>query len=1253
MRNVSSLGDSHSFTTEKENNHSKRDGFNVGNAAPRSSRECNGRETAPEIVRNTARSTEHPFSSDAKPLPSSGLVGAAVGHHGGGVHLLGFGGIGPWSPRPGGGYAMKYDHHSPNTHCNTGRGLQIVTHPANSRSASVVGSMEEEVPRVSNQTTTNPTRGVSLRCWVLFPLIVIMTCVYAISIALAIAPWARASVAVMGSLHDVVEVNYVTLSGFTPFLRMTRMAKGIGSMYFSNNTFSNPVMDHAMPLKDGMVSSLCVTLRDVDKRRMIASIGAFSLTKKQAALCIASKSNPGQYYGHVSEGGIMKDFYYMDPVTMEYQQPLKRYESTTSGLTITEYTERFHFDSVVRIWNESVREGREMKPSEYWVRPRFPPTYAAYVYPFFEREDDGTVGVGYIYVGMHTGKISVRWHKASDSGVRVMLVDPNNESGQFYVFANNWGQPLANVSDEWKSAFMGEPIRFLSPDDVSDPLMSKAIRYLDLQQAARGKNQRSWFMYGGLAAVASAHHIVTDSGVEMVVVVVTNPSYYLGPIATYGGIAGLSSFVMYLIVIAACYYFVELCLHRPLRSTEEKLRAGLVKSSDEEKQKVIALREVCELHGVCSVLRRRLNAVRTYMPDRAFDLSGAAASVSRSKDACASDPEAASSPRRYGEELKPVACSVAYVYYTPGRTRNPSDAVVELMMQIVVSAAAACGGCFEVQRPDYCIVSFGVQSMDREFAAEATRAVEFARQVATKLMARSEVSGAYRVIVESGAFPSGIVSGGGRSRYVLLCRNIYRRVGDALQSVGVAAAVTEETALLVRGHFRLLPFRSVFLEGEDGVCVTLYEVLSGDAGQPTWNEFEGHYNEAYDMMVRGNYVSALRLLDKAISVGSLTLSGESPSFMSLQPQRLRDECAARVGRRDRTPFVNQLLLVPDSLNSSATSLISSPPLLSGTGKTSGGSSSPCDGGSPRTPSVFVGENAASTLNGEIPRFLEDCHGNSWQRSIDPIHEGANSVGVAYMGMSATGVLALLKLYPLTELGERLTREELDVALDKVLQVGESVSLVQCLSYCHVPPHGVLLVWEYVPGGTLRDLKVRYGRKLPAATVKRHVTSLLRGLACLHERGLVQGCLCPETVVTCVGGHCRLTGVLLDAAPLLKHQMTYCVSPEEARGKPQSWMTDMYALGLLVIEMLNDDFPWRWTTNAQISRSRNELLAVLSDHEALMESLREGLLEPVPPPEDADPTIQLVVSSCLRIDPAQRRDAVFLLQRVGGVVAVDA
>ncbi|MBI3271351.1 MAG: serine/threonine protein kinase [Planctomycetes bacterium] len=122
--------------------------------------------------------------------------------------------------------------------------------------------------------------------------------------------------------------------------------------------------------------------------------------------------------------------------------------------------------------------------------------------------------------------------------------------------------------------------------------------------------------------------------------------------------------------------------------------------------------------------------------------------------------------------------------------------------------------------------------------------------------------------------------------------------------------------------------------------------------------------------------------------------------------------------------------------------------------------------------------------------------------------------------------------------------------------------------------GWLLVMEHVPGKSLAQHLQAMGR-LHAPLAVRLTMEVLEGLAYAHGRGVVHEDLTPNSVLLDMEGHARLTDFALppsiplspgDPRPPLAGTPAY-LSPEQARGHAPDALSNVYATGLLLYEML--------------------------------------------------------------------------------------
>ncbi|MFV8755680.1 protein kinase domain-containing protein [Nannocystaceae bacterium ST9] len=137
-----------------------------------------------------------------------------------------------------------------------------------------------------------------------------------------------------------------------------------------------------------------------------------------------------------------------------------------------------------------------------------------------------------------------------------------------------------------------------------------------------------------------------------------------------------------------------------------------------------------------------------------------------------------------------------------------------------------------------------------------------------------------------------------------------------------------------------------------------------------------------------------------------------------------------------------------------------------------------------------------------------------------------------------------------------------------------------------------LTMEYVDGESLREL---VGRIRPsAARVIDFATQIARGLAAVHEAGVVHRDLKPANVLVERGGRVVITdfgiarGVQASDATLhtggLLGTPAY-MSPEQIAGEPVEARSDLYSLGLMVFEMLTGKLPFHGDTPMAVAMAR--------------------------------------------------------------------
>ncbi len=171
-----------------------------------------------------------------------------------------------------------------------------------------------------------------------------------------------------------------------------------------------------------------------------------------------------------------------------------------------------------------------------------------------------------------------------------------------------------------------------------------------------------------------------------------------------------------------------------------------------------------------------------------------------------------------------------------------------------------------------------------------------------------------------------------------------------------------------------------------------------------------------------------------------------------------------------------------------------------------------------------------------------------------------------------------------------------------------------------------IVMEYVEGTDLKTL-INREAPLPIARALAIAEQIARGLHAAHRVGLVHRDVKPQNVIVTPDGFARITdfGVAKShlSTALTETGVSFgtvdYISPEQAQGLPAGPQADIYALGVVLYEMLTGRLPF----------SGNNAVAVAMKHVA----------EVPPPPRTFNrqipPHIEALVLRAMAKDPAQR------------------
>ena len=140
---------------------------------------------------------------------------------------------------------------------------------------------------------------------------------------------------------------------------------------------------------------------------------------------------------------------------------------------------------------------------------------------------------------------------------------------------------------------------------------------------------------------------------------------------------------------------------------------------------------------------------------------------------------------------------------------------------------------------------------------------------------------------------------------------------------------------------------------------------------------------------------------------------------------------------------------------------------------------------------------------------------------------------------------------------------------------------------------VYMVMEWCEGQTLRHL-MNAGR-IPPARAIRITTAVLEALQYLHDNGVVHRALTPEAIMVAVDDTIKLID-FGQASEAASRRLTYTnladelgtvdyISPEQVAGRRCDGRADVYAMGVILYEMLTGKLPFTGSSPAELMKAR--------------------------------------------------------------------
>ena len=208
--------------------------------------------------------------------------------------------------------------------------------------------------------------------------------------------------------------------------------------------------------------------------------------------------------------------------------------------------------------------------------------------------------------------------------------------------------------------------------------------------------------------------------------------------------------------------------------------------------------------------------------------------------------------------------------------------------------------------------------------------------------------------------------------------------------------------------------------------------------------------------------------------------------------------------------------------------------------------------------------------------------------------------------------------------------EFSARFDREARLGASISHPNIVDLFDVGQHRdtSFIALEYVPGRTLKHVIVQSGPIDPAQAVE-IAQQILRGLGAIHAAGIIHRDIKPQNVLVRADGTVQITDFGIaqrraDETPTRSSQIwgtAAYMSPEQARGERLSMASDLYAVGVVLYELLTGRLPFE----------QEDAVATMIAH-----------VEQAPPPprwrapdRNIPPALEAVVMRVLAKDPAAR------------------
>jgi serine/threonine-protein kinase len=162
-----------------------------------------------------------------------------------------------------------------------------------------------------------------------------------------------------------------------------------------------------------------------------------------------------------------------------------------------------------------------------------------------------------------------------------------------------------------------------------------------------------------------------------------------------------------------------------------------------------------------------------------------------------------------------------------------------------------------------------------------------------------------------------------------------------------------------------------------------------------------------------------------------------------------------------------------------------------------------------------------------------------------------------------------------------------------------------------------IVMEYIDGVTLKEYIKRYA-PLSNQVVVNITEQILSGIAAAHAKGIIHRDLKPQNILVTRDGQAKITdfGIAKASSQASLTQTTsmygsvHYMSPEQTRGNKATEQSDVYAIGIMLYEMLVGDVPFNGDTPVEIALKhfQNSVPSILAKNHQVPQALENVVIK---------------------------------------------